>query len=151
MELQQDPKPLVGIGALLGVGWVLIAFTAVRAVQTTASVSARAVGIAIPTALALTIFAGAIAMVVYGLTGQALRIAIWTVGGSLVVTLAVVLNIVGLEIVRPDFILALHMLTTAAAAGSTMGMLIGLYDAYQQQIQENLTENATGPDSSHSG
>lgn len=140
MQFEQPPRPLIGIGALLGIGWVLVVFTAVRAMQSDASASARAVSIAIPTALALTIFAGAIAMVVYGLTDQALRIAVWTVGGSLVVTFAVILNIVGLEIVRPDFILALHMLTTAAAAGSTMGVLIGLYDAHQQQIQANLAE-----------
>jgi signal transduction histidine kinase len=115
-------------------------FTAVRALQSDASFSARAVGIAIPTALALTIFAGAIAIVIYGLTDQALRIAVWTVGGARVVTFAVVLNIVGLELVRQDFTLALHMLTTAAAAGATMGVLIGLYDAHQQEIQANLAE-----------
>jgi len=31
------------------------------------------------------------------------------------------------------------MLTNAAAAGTTIGLLIGLYDAYQQQVQDNLT------------
>ena len=140
MDTEHGPKPLVGIGALLGVGLVLVALTTLRAVQSDASVSSRAVGVAIPAALALAIFAGAAGMAVYGLTDQAFRIAGWTVGGSLVVTLAVVLNILGLELVRPEYTLALHMLTTAAAAGATIGILIGLYDAYQQRIQANLTE-----------
>lgn len=136
----RELKPMVGIGTLLGIGWVLVAFTTLRALQSGASVSARTVGVAIPVALALTIFAGAVGMVLYGLTDHALRIAGWTCLGALVVTLAVVMNIVGLDIVQPDYTLALYMLTTAATAGATIGLLIGLYDAHQQRIQDNLTE-----------
>jgi hypothetical protein len=73
---------MIGIGSLLGLGWVLIALTTVRAMQSDASVFSRTVGLAIPVALALTLFAGAAGIVLYGLEGQAFRISVWTcVGG----------------------------------------------------------------------
>ncbi|MEF8781931.1 MAG: HAMP domain-containing sensor histidine kinase [Haloarculaceae archaeon] len=129
---------MIGIGSLLGLGWVLIAFTTVRAMQSDASIFSRTVGLAIPVALALTLFAGAAGIVLYGLESQAFRISAWTCLGGFAVSIAVVLNILGLEFVRPDFTLALYMITTAAAGGAVLGFLIGLYDAHQKRSQANL-------------
>jgi two-component system OmpR family sensor kinase len=138
MRHERDLKPMIGIGILLGLGWVLIAFTTVRAMQSDASIFSRTVGLAIPVALALTLFAGAAGIVLYGLENQALRISAWTCIGAFAVSMAGVLNIVGLEFVRPDFTLALYMITTAAAGGAVLGFLIGLYDAHQKRSQANL-------------
>jgi signal transduction histidine kinase len=136
----------IGIGTLLGLGWVLVVFNTVRAIQSDASVYSRLVGVAIPLALAFTLFAGTAGIALYGLYAQSLRIAGWTVLGTAAVTIAVALNIVGFENVRPDFTLALYMVVNAAAGGAVLGFLIGVYDAHQQQLQADLkheTERAT--------
>lgn len=136
----------VGIGILLGLGWVLVVFNTVRAIQSDASVYSRLVGIAIPLALAFTLFAGTAGITFYGLYQQSLRIAGWTVLGTAAVTIAISLNIVGFEIVQPDYTLALYMVVNAAAGGAVLGFLIGVYDAQQQQLQRQLqgeTKRAT--------
>lgn len=138
MRYEQDLKPMIGLGSLLGLGWVLIAFTTVRAMQSDASLFSRTVGLAIPVALALTLFAGAAGIVLYGLESQAFRISLWTCIGAFAVSMAGILNILGLEFVRPDFTLALYMITTAAAGGAVLGFLIGLYDAHQKRSQAAL-------------
>lgn len=133
-------KPTIGIGSLLGLGWVLVAFSTVRAIQSDASLYSRTVGVAISFALALALFAGAIGIVVYGLEAHAFRITAWTALGAATGMLAVVLNIVGIPLVRPDFTLALYMTVNAAAGGAVLGLLVGLYDAEQQRLRADLTE-----------
>lgn len=139
MRHRTSLKPTVGIGALLGLGWVLVAFSTVRAIQSDASVYSRTVGVAISFALALALFAGAVGIVVYGLEAHAFRITGWTGLGASIGTLAVVLNIVGIPLVQPDFTLALYMTVNAAAGGAVLGLLVGLYDAEQQRLHADLS------------
>lgn len=125
---------------LLGLGWVLVMFNTVRAIQSNASMSSRLVGVAIPLALAFTLFAGAIGITYYGLHRHAFRIATWTVLGTTAVTIAVVLNIVGFDIVQPDYQLSMFMVVNAAAGGAVLGFLVGVYDAQQQALNDDLKQ-----------
>jgi len=138
MRYEQELKLKLGTGALLGLGFALIAFSTIRVIQSDASLTSFVIGIAIPGALAIVLFAGAIGMFQYGLTDHSLRIATWTCSGVVVMILAVILDIIALEFLQPGFDLALYIVTTAAAAGAVLGFLIGMYDAHQWQIQQNL-------------
>mgnify|MGYP000224070002 CR=1 FL=1 len=138
MRYEQELKLKLGTGALLGLGFALIAFSTIRVIQSDASLTSFVIGIAIPGALAIVLFAGAIGMFQYGLTDHSLRIATWTCSGVVVMILAVILDIIALEFLQPGFDLALYIVTTAAAAGAVLGFLIGMYDAHQRQIQQNL-------------
>ncbi|MFB6183736.1 MAG: sensor histidine kinase [Haloarculaceae archaeon] len=135
-------KRQIGIGALLGLGWVLLALNTFRALQSDASAFSRLVGIAIPFALSLALFAGAIGISLYGLQQWTFRIAVWTVLGAISVTIAIALNVVGLEIVRPNFTLALYMVINAAAGGAVLGFLIGLYDAHRERLRDDLSHKS---------
>jgi len=134
MSRYDEWKSQIGIGILLGLGWILVVFNIVRAIQSDASLLSRLVGVAIPLVLALVLFAGAIGITVNGLLDEALLIAGWTVLGTAAVTAAVVLNISGFESVRPNFVLALFMIVNGAGGGAVLGFLIGLYDAHHQRL-----------------
>ena len=136
--MQQNWKPLVGIGTLLGLAWVLIVFNVVRAIQSDASLSSRIVGVSIPFALSFVLIAGTLAMVFYHLTSQALRVSAWTILGMGTLVAAVVLIIVSFDVIQPGYVLALFMLVNAAAGGGTLGLLVGLYDARQQKLRADL-------------
>lgn len=138
VDVPATRKSLVGIGTLLGLAWILVVLNTVRAMQSNAGVSSRVVGFAIPLALAFTLFAGAVGITYYGLTQHSFRIACWTALGTIVVMLAVILNTLGLEAVRPDFQLAMFMLTNAAAGGAVLGLMVGVYDAHQQRVTTDL-------------
>ena len=133
---REDWRPLVGVGTLLGLGWVLVALNTVRAIHSDASFSSQLVGIAIPAALAVVLFAGAIGITRYGLLDRAPLIAGWTVLGTASVTVAIALNVVGFDSVRPDFSLALFMTVNAAGGGAVLGFVIGLYDAHQHRADD---------------
>jgi two-component system OmpR family sensor kinase len=139
--MAHDPsrKSLIGIGILLGLGWILLVFNTVRAIQSDASLYSRIVGLSIPFALALALFAGAIGIFLSGVVDDAFSIAGWTVTGAIAGTAAVTLNIVVLPLIDPGFALALFMTTNAAAGGAVLGLLIGLYDAHQRRLQRDLT------------
>lgn len=133
---REDWQPLVGVGALLGLGWVLVALNTVRAIHSDASLSSQLVGIAIPVTLAVVLFAGAVGITRYGLLDRAPLIAGWTVLGTVSITAAIVLNVVGFDSVRPDFSLALFMIVNAAGGGAVLGFVIGLYDAHQHRADD---------------
>lgn len=139
MEEESDLKSQVGIGMLLGLGWILVAFSTVRTIRSDASVHSRAVAVVIPVALALVLFVGAVGIVHQGLQNRAFRVAVWTVGGTVAGTVAVALNVMALPLIQPDFTLTLFLLINAAAAGAALGFLIGIYDASQQRLQEELS------------
>jgi signal transduction histidine kinase len=143
MRPEGDLKPMVGVGSLFGLVWVLIAFSTVRVLQSDGSVASRRVGLVISAVLALTLFAGVLGVREYDLTGQSLQIAAWTYFGAIAVALAVVVNTVTLEFVRPGFEIALYMVTTAVAAGAVLGFAVGLYDAHQRQNQRDLAAKRT--------
>lgn len=133
---QHEPwSAQIGMGVLLGLGWVLVAFNTFRAIQSDASAFSRAVGVAVPLALALVLFVGAIGIVHSGLLDRALQIAGWTVLGTVSVVVAAVLNIVLFEELQPDFLLALFMIVNAAAGGAAFGFFVGLYDAQQGRLR----------------
>jgi len=143
MRPEGSLKPMVGVGSLLGLVWILVAFSTVRVVQSDGSVVSRSVGLVLSAVLALTLCAGVLGVRRYDLTGQALSIAAWTYFGAVAVALAVVVNTVTLEFVRPGFELALYMVTTAVAAGAVLGFAVGLYDAHQRQNQRELDAKRT--------
>lgn len=132
---RDDWASLVGVGVLLGLGWILVALNTVRAIQSDASLTSRFVGITIPFALGVVLFAGALAITLYGLTDQTFLIATWTVAGTLSVTVAIVSNILAFDSVQPDFALALFMVVNAAGGGAAFGFLVGLYDAHQHRLK----------------
>lgn len=133
-------QSLIGGIFLVVFAWGLIALSTVRAIQSDGSVFSRAVGVAIPIALASTLVAGAIGIAFYGLRDQVLRIGAWTLLGTLSFTSAVGLNILGLDIIQPESTLLTYMLLNAAAGGAVLGFLVGVYDGYQRQLQHDLAE-----------
>jgi signal transduction histidine kinase len=138
MQFERGFRPLVGIGSLFGLAWVLLTFTTVRVVQSDGSLFSRRIGLVISAVLALTLFAGVLGVHRYDLMSQADRIAGWTYLGASAVGLAVIVNTQTLEFVRPGYAIALYMVTSAVAAGSVLGFAIGLYDAHQTQNKHAL-------------
>lgn len=137
---------LVGTGALLGVGWVLVAFATVRVVEPTLTTADTLVAIAVPAFLGLTFFAGGAAILRQGLHDRTARIAYWTILGVVVITAAVVVTILGTRTARFGFSRSLFVLTGSAASGAVLGFLVGLYDANQHQLRgdlESATDRAT--------
>jgi signal transduction histidine kinase len=143
MRDERGLAPKLAMGSLLGLAGVLIAFTTVRILQSGGSVMAQPVGLAISGVLSVTLFGGVLVVHRYDLGQQAARITGWTYLGAIAVTVAVVANILTLELVQPEFRMALYMVTTSVAAGAVLGFVIGLYDAHQTRYQRELTEKRT--------
>lgn len=133
-----NQKSLVGVGILLGVAWFLVSFNTARAIQTDASLLSKAIAGAIPTALALALVVGAAGILYYELYDEVFAIAKWTVFGLCAFTLAGAINILGVEFVQLDYTLILYVLLNAAAGGAVLGLMVGLYSARQQHLQEEL-------------
>lgn len=133
-----DWPSLVGLGALLGLAWLLVAFSTARALQAAPGYYSQAISIVIPTVFALTLFAGGIGIFIYGLIDQTARIAKWTGLGTASVIAAVVLNSLWVAPVRFEFDVALYTLVNAAIGGAVLGFLVGLYDAHQTHLKQEL-------------
>jgi NhaP-type Na+/H+ or K+/H+ antiporter len=138
---QDSPLPnvgwrsLVGLGALLGLAWVLVALSTAGALQPDPDLYSQGISIVIPTVFALTLFAGGIGIFRYGLLDQTARIAKWTGLGTTGVIAAVVSNSLWISPTRLDFSVALYTLVTAAIGGAVLGFLVGLYDAHQTRLK----------------
>jgi signal transduction histidine kinase len=138
--MERELKAQAGLGILLGIGGVLMGFTAVYTFRINETMFPPVVAVAIPLGIGVTMTVSTIGIIRYQLDPYALRIAGWTSLCSSVLAIAVGMNIVALDFLRPDFGLMAYLITTAAAAGSMIGILIGLYDANQHRIQANLAE-----------
>lgn len=141
---QDSPLPnvgwrsLVGLGALLGLAWVLVALSTAGALQPDPGLYSQGISIVIPTVFALTLFAGGIGIFLYGLIDQTARIAKWTGLGTTGVIAAVVSNSLWISPTRFEFSVALYTLVTAAIGGAVLGFLVGLYDAHQTRLKREL-------------
>jgi len=133
-----DRESLIGTVFLLVLGWGLIALNTVRALQSEGKLFYRIVDTSIPMALALVLVVGAFGVSVYELRDQALRISGWTGLGTLAFIAAVGLNVVGIDTVDPETRLLVFMVTNAAGGGAALGLLVGVYDARQQQLKTDL-------------
>lgn len=131
-------KSLVGLGILLGLSWVLLAFNIARALQSTGSTYSTVIVVAIPIMLGLALIIGASAIVVYDLGDHLLHIAEWTVFGIFSLLVAAILNLIGIPFIHLDFTLIMYVILNSAAGGAVMGLLIGLYSAYQRELRSEL-------------
>lgn len=129
---------MAGLGGLLGLAWVLVAFSAARAFQSGATGYGEVLNLLIPTVFGLTLFAGGVGILVYGLLDQADRIAQWTGLGSIGVFAAVALNTVLIPAGGFDFGVVFYTLVNGAIGGAVLGFLVGLYDAHQNRLQADL-------------
>ncbi|MFP4530410.1 MAG: sensor histidine kinase [Halodesulfurarchaeum sp.] len=129
----------VGYGVMLGLAWVLVAFSTARALQPGPSLPARLVSVAIPTIFAITLFVGGFGLFLHDLLDEAFRIAKWTVLGTAAVVTAVVANSIWFTYVDFAFDAALYTLVNAAISGAILGFLVGIYDAHRTQLEQDLT------------
>lgn len=135
---EADWTSLVGYGVMLGLAWVLVAFSTARALQPGPSMYAKTISIVIPAVFAIVLFAGGLGMLLHGLFDQALRIARWTVFGTVSVVTAIVLNSIWISAVDFGFSAALFTLVNAAISGAVLGFLVGLYDAHKARLKQDL-------------
>lgn len=134
----EDWASLVGYGVILGLAWVLVAFSTVRALQPGPSGHERALSILIPIIFGLTLFAGGIGMLIHDLFDQAMRIAKWTVLGTIAFLAAIVVN--SFWFASGTFDAAFFTLVNSAISGSVLGFLIGIYDAHKTELKRDLAE-----------
>lgn len=128
----------VGYGVILGLAWVLVAFSTARALQPGPSLPARLVSVAIPTIFAITLFVGGFGLFLHDLLDEAFRVAKWTVLGTAAVVIAVVANSIWFSYVDFAFDAALYTLVNAAISGAILGFLVGIYDAHRTQLEQDL-------------
>lgn len=136
----------VGYGVMLGLAWVLIAFSTARALQPGPTLSARLVSVAIPIVFALTLFVGAFGLFLHDLLDEAFQIAKWTVLGTAVVLIAVVANSIWISYVNFAFDAALYTLVNAAISGAILGFLVGIYDAHESRLRRDLATESKHAD-----
>ena len=129
---------LLGLGTLLGLCWVLLALSTARALETGPDLLSRLLGLAAPIVISVTLVAGALAILYYGLLAESFHIAKWTVFGTGAVIVAVVLNSFWLHYEQFPFGQALFTLVNAGIGGATLGFLVGVYDAQQRRLREDL-------------
>lgn len=133
-----DLPALLGLGAMLGLAWVLVALSTVRALQAGPGMVSTIIGVATPAVFSLTLFAGGVAVVWYGLLGETFHIAKWTLFGTVGVLGAIVLNTMWLSTNTFGFEPALFTLVNAAIGGAVLGFLVGIYDAQQRRLRRDL-------------
>ncbi|QPV61616.1 HAMP domain-containing histidine kinase [Halosimplex litoreum] len=129
---------MFGVGSLLGLAVVFVVFTLVRLSEASGSGLAQRVALGLTVALGLSLAAGGLGIVRYDLTSYAPRIAGWTYLGAAALLVAVSLNTVLFEVIRPGYTIALYLVTNAAAGGAVLGFVIGLYDGHQRQSHTEL-------------
>jgi signal transduction histidine kinase len=140
MDAGKDLRAKIGLGILVGIGGILIGFTVAYSFHINETLFPRIVAIAIPFGIGVTMVVSTVGITQYQLDTHALRISGWTSLCALILSTAVGVNIVQLDFLQLGFGLAAYLVATAAAAGSMIGILIGLYDANQHRIQANLAE-----------
>lgn len=133
-----DLASLMGLGALLGLAWVLVALSTVRALQAGPGLVSTVIGVATPAVFSLTLFAGGLAVIWYGLADEMMHIAKWTLLGCVGVLVAIVLNSMWLSADGFGFQPALFTLVNAASGGAVLGFLVGIYDAQQRRLRKDL-------------
>jgi signal transduction histidine kinase len=138
MQTEQRVQSMFGVGSLLGLAIVFVVFTLVRLSEASGSGLAQRVALGLTVALGLSLAAGGLGIVRYDLTSYAPRIAGWTYLGAVALLVAVSLNTVLFEVIRPGYTIALYLVTNAAAGGAVLGFVIGLYDGHQRQSHTEL-------------
>lgn len=133
-------KSLAG-GVVLGVvAWALLAVQIAEFLSAPPDLFAVIVLLAIPAMLSVTLFIGGIGIYLYDLDDLALRISAWTILGLAMFSLILGGELLYLEPQLDTGLQSSVLLVNVAAGGAVLGFIVGIYDARQHLLHQELRE-----------
>ncbi|MFB6266455.1 MAG: sensor histidine kinase [Halodesulfurarchaeum sp.] len=134
------PRSIIG-GFILGaVAWALLALQVARVLGTRGGSDLTVFVTAVPLTLSLTLLVGAAGVYHYDLDRLALRISGWTILGIVVFSLFLGLEMAYFQARNIANVPLQVILVNVAAGGAVLGFLIGLYDAHERRLRQQLRD-----------